>query len=141
MPADACEHAEHTASRKLPERFRRGLFRPCVLVATNQPRRFEPEAHVAVNQPLGRGTPQGPSAGNFPACESRPRRGMPLSHVGATALTLVGTIEPTLVGAKAGPAQRRISASSEQALRAVETLSTLPHEIDWRTPRDCVPGP
>ena len=63
-----------------------------------------------------------------------------LSRVGATTLTLVGATELTLV-VRSHDARRAISSSSEPGLRAVETLSTLPREIDWRTPRDCAPGP
>jgi hypothetical protein len=65
--ADACEHAEHTATafakatavrRSFMRRRKQEiggaipprLFRPCVLDVPNQRRRFEPAAHVAANQ-------------------------------------------------------------------------------------------
>jgi len=67
--ADACEHAERqatafakaTAACRSSTRRREleigvaippRLFRPCVLAAMNERRRFEPVAHVAANQPL-----------------------------------------------------------------------------------------
>jgi class 3 adenylate cyclase len=50
--ADACEHAERTAEQEIGEAIPPRLFRPCVLEATNQRRRFEPEAHNVANQPL-----------------------------------------------------------------------------------------
>ena len=50
--ADAWEHAERTAKPEIGEAIPPRLFRPCVLDATNQHRRFEPAAHVAANQPL-----------------------------------------------------------------------------------------
>jgi hypothetical protein len=42
-----------------------------------------------------RGNRQGKSVGNFPAWESRPRRGMPSLQFGASELTFIGAIELT----------------------------------------------
>ena len=80
--ADACEHAEHAAEPEIGAAIPPRLFRPCVLEGSNQRWHFEPGAHVAARSRLeARGSSE--DGDNFPACESRPRRGMPLSHVGA----------------------------------------------------------
>ena len=50
-----------------------------------------------------RGNRQGKSVGNFPAWESRPRRGMPSLQFGASELTFIGAIELTRVGATGLP--------------------------------------
>ena len=139
-------------SRKLAERFLPRVFRQRVLVATAYHRQFEPRRGCRRELATTRANcVRVRDAANFPACESRPRRGMASSLPVRSVLRVpvqsdtYRCDELSLVGARtvrsSSRARRAISASGERALRAVETLSTWPREIDWHTPRDCVPGP